>query len=168
MPNEEFLAIADDYMARILRPDYDEFFAGPATLRSAVHLANSLYHMHEWMHDSYKSELEAHFSKSLPAPSSLWAEVEVANPLFGHIRDLANASKHVRLTRKPSTTATHVANTVLTVPKWDKAVWDKAKWDTPQVVTDSGGANVYFDDVASQLFTFWQTLLALVSQLSGK
>jgi hypothetical protein len=104
---------ASKYYSEVLKLEYDQFFAAPATLRSAFNLATGLFHFHEWLFEHHRKELEAHFGQIISCPAALWTEVEKMDNRFGFVRDLANSSKHVRLTRRPSTSMTHVANTFL-------------------------------------------------------
>jgi hypothetical protein len=152
------LDTASKYYSELLRPEYQEFFSAAATLRSAFNLATNLFHYHEWLFDQHRSELEAHFGKPLLSHGAFWNEVENADRRFGFIRDLANASKHVRLTRRPSTSMTHVANTVLSVAAFDTAAFDRDAFDTPRVKMKDGSVDVQFDDCARALFDYWTNL----------
>jgi hypothetical protein len=144
---------ASKYYSEILKPEHDEFFAAQATLRSAFNLATNLFHFHEWLFDGHKAQLEVCFGRTLKSADALWAEVERINSQFGFIRDLANASKHVRLTRRPSTSMTHVANTFIEV-----GAFDSAAFDTARVKMKDGPVDVEFDDCARALFRYWTDL----------
>jgi hypothetical protein len=69
------LASAGQYYSRILKPTYDEFFAKPATLRSAFILASALFHFHEWLFEYHEPALDAHFGIKLGSKYALWREV---------------------------------------------------------------------------------------------
>jgi hypothetical protein len=152
---------ASKYYSEILKPEHDEFFAARSTLRSAFNLATNLFHFHEWLFDSHRVQLEAYFGKTLETAGAFWAEVERVDSRFGFIRDLSNSSKHVRLTRRPSTSMTHVANTFVEVGAFDSAAFDRSAFDTARVKMKDGPANVEFDDCARALFRYW-------TDLSGK
>jgi hypothetical protein len=145
------LDTATKYYSQILEPTHDEFFANPATLRSAFVLASALFHFHEWLFEHHKGALERHFGVTLGSAGTLWGEVENMDSRFGFIRDLANASKHVRLTKRPSTSMRHIANTTITVTS---TVIDRAA-----IITLRDGAkDIDFDDCAQALFNYWTTL----------
>jgi hypothetical protein len=134
------------YYSEVLKPKYDEFFAAPATLRSAFNLARNLFHFHDWLFASHKAELQAHFGKTLLTAGEFWIAVEGIDARLGFIRDVANASKHVRLTKRPSTSVTHVANIFLEVG------------DAARVKMKDNSRDVEFDDCARELFQYWTAL----------
>jgi hypothetical protein len=152
---------ARKYYDWVLKKQYDDFFNNPADFRLLINLCMSLFHFHEWLFEEYPSELQTEFSQSQPIRNAgaFWGLVEVRDRRFGFVRDIANASKHVRLTIRPSTTMTHIANTEIQVAKWDHATWDNARWDAPSVTSRDGGANVLFDPYAKELFEFWTDLI---------
>jgi hypothetical protein len=153
------LSSASKYYSEILKPTYDDFFGNPATLRSAFILASVLFHFRDWLFEFHKTALEGHFGKMLDANWALWAEVEKVDTRFGFIRDLANASKHVRLTRHPSTSMTHIANTSITVVS---SVVDNSSAHTATVTMKDGSNDIDFDDCARALFGYWTTLATTI------
>jgi hypothetical protein len=78
------------------------------------------------------------------------------------VRDLANASKHVRLTKSPSTELHHIANTSFEVATFDSDVFDSDVFQTGGVKMKERDQRVSFDDCAKGLFTFWNDLLNAV------
>jgi hypothetical protein len=144
---------ARKYYSEILKPEYDDFFAAPATLRSAFRVAGALFHFRDWLFEFHRAELEAHFGTTLASAGALWIEVEKINGQFGFVRDVANASKHVRLKHHPSTSMTHVANTSLEV-----GAFDSAASDTARVKMKHGTVDVDFDECARALFRYWTEL----------
>jgi len=58
---------ANSYLSEILKPQFAEFFAEPATLRSAFNLANALFHFHEWLFASHQVELAKQFGVTKPS-----------------------------------------------------------------------------------------------------
>jgi hypothetical protein len=157
---------ASKYYSEILKPEHDEFFAAPATLRSAFNFARSLFHFHDWLFDGHRAQLEAHFGTPLQSPGTFWAKVEKIDARFGFIRDLANASKHVRLTKKPSTSMTHVANTSLVVGVFSSTVFDPSVFDTTRVQMGDGQTEIQFDDCARALFRYWTDLSQKVGAIA--
>lgn len=145
---------AGKYYSEILKPEYDDFFATPATLRSAFRLAGVLFHFRDWLFCHHKAQLEAHFGTTLATPTEFWFKlVQPHNPRFGFIRDVANGSKHVGLTT-PSTSMTHIANTVVEIGDFDSAGFDIAR-----IKMKDGSVNVEeFDHCARALFRYWTEL----------
>jgi hypothetical protein len=141
-----------------MKPGYDEFFESPSSFRTAFNLASSLFHFHEWLYEYSRAKLEAHFGKALDSPGAFWATVEATNPRFGFIRDLANASKHVRLTKRPSTHVSHVANTYIRIGTFQRGAFDPRVFDTEGVVMKDGASEVSFDACATELFNYWTRL----------
>jgi uncharacterized protein YdiU (UPF0061 family) len=85
--------------------------------------------------------------------------VEATNQRFGFIRDLANASKHVRLTKRPSTCMTHVANTYIRIGTFQRGAFDPRVFGTGGMVMKDGTTEVSFDACATELFNYWTRLL---------
>jgi hypothetical protein len=150
---------ASKYYLEILKPEHDEFFARPATLRSGFNLAKNLFHCTDWALAYHRNELEAHFGVMLSDPADLWAEIEKRDGRFGFIRDVANASKHVRLTRRPSTSMSHIANTFIETGSFQSGAFQRSAFDTARVKIKNGSQDVdFFDDCARALFQYWTDL----------
>jgi hypothetical protein len=147
------------YYAEVIKPEYDEFFGSPSSFRTAFNLASSLFHFHEWLYEYSRVKLEAHFGNALNTPGAFWALVEATNQRFGFIRDLANASKHVRLTKRPSTCMTHVANTYIRIGTFQRGAFDPRVFGTGGMVMKDGTTEVSFDACATELFNYWTRLL---------
>jgi hypothetical protein len=161
MDEPKTLDSARKYYDWVLKPQYDDFFSKPAEFRHLINLASSLFHYHEWLFSDYSAQLHIELSVGQPVqtPGQFWAEVQATNANFGFIRDIANASKHVKLTRNPSTSMTHMANTTIQVATWDNAQWDQAKWDEPYATSKDGTSDVLFDTCANELFQYWDALI---------
>ena len=89
----EALAGAEDYFLKVLKPNKEAFFATPSTFASALNLATSLFHFHEWLFGEFKTKLEAELGTTFHGNGSFWQAVENTNPKFGYMRDVTNASK---------------------------------------------------------------------------
>jgi hypothetical protein len=153
------LDTAKKYFTEVLRPEYEDFFGSAATLRGAFNLANAIFHFHEWLYEDYRTELGNLFRRPLKSAGELWVEVQATDPRFGFIRDLANSAKHVRLTRNPSTSITHVANTSIQVGAFDSSAFDRKTFDVSSVKMKDGATDIAFDDCAKSLFEYWDVLL---------
>lgn len=148
---------AQTYYSAILKPQYEKFFAKEATLLSAFNLANALFHFHEWLFASHKGELARHFG--VKTHQAFWKKIQDEDNRFGFIRDVANSAKHVILTKRPSTSMTHIANTFLVVaaspPTAGRAGQDRVKMQ-------DGATEVDFDDCAKKLLDRWTSLARTV------
>ena len=163
MADVEVLDSPRTYYAEVMKPGYDEFFASPSSFRTAFNLASSLFHFHEWLYEYSRTKLEAHFRKTLDSAGAFWATVEATNPRFCFIRDLSNASKHVRLTRRPSTRVSHVANIHIRIGTFQRGAFDPRVFDTQGMVMKDGAREISFDACATELFDYWTRLLNDVS-----
>jgi hypothetical protein len=159
MADVEVLDGPERYYAEVMKPGYEEFFASSSSFRTAFNLASSLFHFHEWLYEYCRAKLEAHFGKPLNTPGALWATVEATNQRLAFIRDLANASKHVRLTKRPSTSMAHVANTHIRIGTFQRGAFDPRVFDTGGMLMQNGATGVSFDACATELFNYWTRLL---------
>ena len=158
---------ATDYFAEVLAPNNATFFGGPSTFQNALNLATSLYHFHEWLYSDFRAKLENEFGTSFGSKGAFWQAVEAKDTRFGYIRDVANASKHVRIDQPkkppPSTGMTHIANTVIVVAAYGQGAYGAGRYGGgPSVVFDDKGKLVSFDECAAALFRFWDDLLTKV------
>jgi hypothetical protein len=142
---------AKDYYSTVLKPNNDEFFATSSNFRTALNLATSLFHFHEWMFEYHRADLEKLYGRPLPNKGEFWGVVESADKRFGFIRDLANAAKHVRLKftgrAAPSTSMTHIANTSIQVTGgFDVSAFDTSAFDAKaQITMKDGMLDVHFE-----------------------
>lgn len=145
----------------------DTFFGEPSNFATAINLATSLFHLHEWLFDGFQSQLEQHFNAQFSGAGQFWKAVENTSPKFGYIRDVTNASKHVKIGRFPTLTGmSDMANTHLITTGYGQGGYGEGKYGGgPDVVLDNSGSKISFDDCAKELFAFWATLL---QQLTGK
>jgi hypothetical protein len=90
-----------DFFRQVLEPDYRECIAAPADLRKAFHAAASLFHLRDWI---------AATESPNPTKEDLQAKLVARCEFFAIIRDVANASKHLKLIMKPSTSVTGAAD----------------------------------------------------------
>ncbi|NBN63823.1 hypothetical protein [Pannonibacter tanglangensis] len=103
---EQRLVGCRSYFDHVLTPNANSFFNEPRTFSSTINLATSLFHFHEWLHREFEVELMTRFGDNAAKPSGFWQCVEAVDPLFGYVRDVTNASKHVNIGTagpKPST-----------------------------------------------------------------
>ncbi|TAY52951.1 hypothetical protein [Rhizobium leguminosarum] len=144
--NVQTLASSEDYFRQIVKPNIDAFFNAPSTFASAINLATSLYHFHEWLFDEFAAAINTHLGATFSSKGKFWSHVEATNAKFGYIRDVTNASKHVRIGGgkfRPSTGMTHIANTSIISVSWGQGGFGQGAY--------GGGPNVVFDDGGNQI-----------------
>jgi hypothetical protein len=148
-----------DFFEEITRPSYVDFFGAPSSFRTTFSLAMSLFNLHEWVFEFNKADVETEFGKTFAKPGDLWQEVERQVPEAKFIRDLSNASKHVKLTIRPSTSMTHIANTEIQVTSYGAGGYGQGRYSAPSVVFHDSGNVIYLDECARKLFAFWEILI---------
>lgn len=148
-----------DFFEEITRPNHADFFGSPSSFRTAFALAMSLFNLHEWLFEFNKADVEREFGKAFAKPGDLWQEVESHVPEAKFIRDFSNASKHVKLTIRPSTSMTHIANTEIQIIGYGAGGYGQGRYSAPSVVFHDSRNIVYFDDCADKLFNFWESLI---------
>jgi hypothetical protein len=93
----ETLKGASDYFAQMLKPNKNAFFNNASNFANALNLATSLFHFHEWLYLDFAPKLESEFNTKFPNKGAFWQAVQATDTRFGYIRDVANASKHVKI-----------------------------------------------------------------------
>jgi len=154
------LSGARDYFEKVLKPSYDRFFEEASSFQNAYAMVNSLFHFNEWVWAYEEAKLKTKYSDS--SKSKFWHEiVEKEVPDAGLIRDLCNASKHVKLKIKyrPSTNMRHSANTRITCLGWGEGGFGEGRYGGGNVTMNVDNREVLLDVVAKELFTFWETLV---------
>lgn len=149
-----------DFFNEVTKPAYSQFINTPSTFHTAFSVAMGLFNICEWVFEYNKTEIEAKFGKTYPKPSSFWQEVETQVPEAKFVRDLSNASKHVKLTIRPSTSMTHIANTSIIVVGWGEGGWGQNRYGGQGSVTmKDGSSDVSLDDCVKRLYAFWESLI---------
>lgn len=148
-----------DFFDCVTCPNYDEFFNTPSSFKTAFSLSMSLFNICEWVFEYNKADVEKEFGKTFKNANDLWKEVENNVPQAKFIRDLSNASKHVRLTIHPSTSMTHIANTEIQSSSYGSGGYGQGRYSAPSVVFHDSGNVVYLDDCAKTVFAFWEKLI---------
>lgn len=161
---DQFLTSSEDFFIFVMHPNMKAFFDSSSTFSSAFNLATSLFHFHEWLFDEFKAPLEAHFGTVFSSKGKFWQAVEGTNAKFGYIRDVANASKHVKIGgagHPPTSTGmTHVANTHIVSVGYGQGGYGIGRFGGgPNVMLHDGGSQISFDNCADDLFNYWKGLL---------
>jgi hypothetical protein len=148
---------AREFLDEVVIEDFKEFEADATSLRKAFHCALSLYHLHEWVFASHATQLN--YSKARDFDKAL-----CASPDFQLIRDIANAAKHMVLTRDPKRIA-HAANTAVQSTGWGEGNYGQGPYGGgPRVRVHVGpGDFEEFSTVARSVLEMWHQMFVLHS-----
>lgn len=143
-----------------LRPNYEEWLRHPVDQRLAKNAAQDANNMaarvlHYWKDldpsQIYETKNETSYRAEL---------VKRECPDFAWVRDVAEAYKHVALTRRPETRiVTRYDQTVVKDSRWDDAVWDETAWDGELMVTGNDGNSRPLADIMQNVMAMWERLL---------
>lgn len=149
-----------EYFDEIVEYNLQQYKAQPTCLAAAFNLANALFHLHEWFWHDYENELKIMFGENVKSEKKFSGAVQDKCNAFKNIRDLANASKHVTLTQKPSTNAKHITDTYANEDDYveDDYVEDDYV-EGKGVYINDGGNNVDFGDCADEVYEYWSSLI---------
>ncbi|MBE0553633.1 MAG: hypothetical protein IH625_08070 [Rhodobacteraceae bacterium] len=164
----QVLSGCEDYFFKVLTPNRKAFFETTSEFSSAINFATSLFHFHEWLFDEFKPNLEQNFNTTFSSKGKFWKAVEATNANFCYIRDVTNASKHVKIggqgNAPTSTGMSHIANTHIVAIGYGQS-YGQAYGGGSKVVFDDAGIQISFDRCAQELFDYWEQLL---QTLTGK
>ena len=158
--NETSLTDAKEYFEQIVIGNVDDFLRNPSTFRLAFNAASSLFHQHEWLFECKQSEIESKLGATFSKKGDFWQHVETLVPEAKYIRDLANASKHVKLTIRPSTNMTHIANAVIQTSSFGSGGYGVSRYSADSVSMKDNGHDISLDDCVQKLWAFWQGLIS--------
>jgi hypothetical protein len=148
------------FFDEVAKPSFDDFMNTESSFRTAFNAVTALFHLHEWIWEFDRAKIEAKYSQTFASQGVFWKFIESKAPLAGFVRDLANASKHVRLTIKPSTSITHIANTTIQTVGFGEGLYGVGRYSAPNVIIRDGSKDVNLDDCVKELFQFWSDLVA--------
>jgi len=151
---------SSEYFREVVEPNYKEFISNDSSFRTAFNLANALFNMRDWVFRLEKADAEKILGANFSNETQFWAFIEQQVPKAGYIRDVANASKHVKLTKHPSTSLTHVANTYISSGAFGAGGFGVGRFSAPTVMLEDQNNDVSFDSCATDLFNFWKKLVA--------
>lgn len=153
------IATASDYFEQVVGYNLQQYKAQPTCLPAAYNLAGTLFSMHEWMWHTYGEKLVQQLGVKPSGAAALNAHTQSNCPAFKYMRDLANASKHVTLTKNPSTQATHITDTTAIESRYGEGFSGVSKYGRGVVAIDDGGTKVDFEDAADEVYVYWRDLL---------
>jgi hypothetical protein len=90
-----------DFLAHIAAPDLNEFSADPLDVRRAFHSCSAMLSLRDWA-TAHAGKTWTHNGTQKPAittPGAFHDQIEQVNVEFNIVADLANAPKHMILTR---------------------------------------------------------------------
>jgi hypothetical protein len=164
-----------DFWSGMVVPDCDESRANQADLRRALHAANSLFHMHDWIFHSYKISVQP----NLPNPKyklnyidilgnnkSVSSEREFANELerltddFGRIRGIANAAKHLKLgdVRPVKNAPSDAANTRSQVIGYGQRYGQAYGGGALVMLEGDNGNDMQFSTILESVYQMWEAI----------
>jgi hypothetical protein len=148
------------FFDEVVKPSFDDFMTTTSSFRTAFNVTTALFHLHEWVWEFKRAEIETEYGQAFTKKGDFWKLIEAQLPRAAYVRDLANASKHVRLTIKPSTSMTHIANTTIQTIGFGEGPYGVGRYSAPSVIMKDGSNDIYLDDCINDLFIFWSTLIA--------
>ena len=176
------LTTSTDFWLAMVIPDYAESRANESDLRRALHAANSLFHMHDWVFHTYKvlvqpgSQRPTHKityidlsgnTNTVSSEKKLANELEQQNHDFGRIRGIANAAKHLKLTRirlVPNAPA-DAANTRIKTTGYGQRRYGAGPYGGAARVMLEGanGDDMEFSLICDGVYEMWESLIRLNS-----
>ncbi len=154
----------------MVEPDLADCEKRLGDLRAAFHAASSLWHMCDWTYQTHKTAVQVEFGIS-PSIKDKDGGIAFADalgarcPEFAHVREIANASKHLRLS-KTGRGATETFVTILP-GTGGYGVGDIAYGRAgaygggPKVMHEKpNGEDVSFLQIARSVANMWRRLLA--------
>jgi hypothetical protein len=148
------------FFEEIAKPNFDGYMETVSSFRTAFNAVTALFHLHEWIYESKRVEIETKYGQSFRSKGAFWKFVESQVSGAKFVRDLANASKHVTLKINPSTSMTHIANTTIQTAGYGGGGFGAGRFSAPSVVMKDGLQDVYLDGCLQDLFEFWRRLIA--------
>lgn len=155
-------------------PDCDDYRADPANLRRALHSANSLFHMHDWVFHTHEAVVRANFTwvdkhgtpQPVSSPKEFADALEQLNNDFGRIRGIANAGKHLKLNsvRPVQNAPSHAANTAIQTTGYGQGGYGQGGYGqgpfggSPRVMLE-GATDMEFSTILENVYQMWESLI---------
>lgn len=142
---------AKQFWSEVVLPDYDQFTKSP-TARDAVHVALSIWHLHDWVfHEQPSSTKKKDFQNELIS----------ACPELGWIRDYAEAAKHRGLDRTVEVNKVEPDSQVESIHPISLGEFGSfsltIRGTSPVTMILDNGISHQFSDVLSRVIDYWQT-----------
>jgi hypothetical protein len=146
---------AIDFLNQMVIPDYQEFLASSTDVRRAFHLACSLFHLRDWVYWDFKN------SKGWTAEVQVQQHLENICQDFRLIRDIANASKHLKLVSHGTPVTTAAATFATITRESTNALYDSTpryQGGSEVLVTVDHGNPLRFVVIADKVLRMWNQL----------
>jgi hypothetical protein len=115
--------------------------------------------MRDWVYNMKRNELEKALGQKFADQAAFWRYIENNVPGAAFIRDVANASKHVKLDHS-STSMTHVANVAIMTTGYGQGGYGEGPYGgAAELKIKDGSSDVSFDKCAQSTYKFWQSLI---------
>jgi hypothetical protein len=162
------------YKQDIVEPDFDEFMTNRGDLRKAWHCAGSLFHLHDWVYEAYKSAIDRKYTFVDDNDQQLCVSSHVhfanslgqAHPDFQLIRGIANASKHLVLhpvpqgRTNPPGMPSHAANAYVSGTAFQPGAFQGNAFQTGDVKLERSTGHIEFAVLAQSVLNMWNQLFA--------
>jgi hypothetical protein len=151
----------------MVEADYKDCIDKPDDLRVAFHVANSLFHMHDWVWKTHEAAARTSFTFTdrTGATVPVHDAQSFANALeqqcadFGRIRGIANAAKHleIRDVRPVANAPSHAANTAVQTTGFGQGGFGNGGFGgAPRVMlAGPNGNDMEFSNVAAAVYEMW-------------
>jgi hypothetical protein len=168
-PVEQFRT-ASDFWSKMVVPDYQEYREKPADLRSALHLAISLFHTADWVFHTHELAVKATFTfrdkngniQAVSSSEEFATSLEQGCDDFGRIRGMANAAKHLQLRpsgiRPVENAPSNAANTRVQTTGYGAGGYGQGPCGGGPRVMLEGGTDMEFSQIAKAVFDMWESL----------
>ncbi|SDX26564.1 hypothetical protein SAMN04488001_2801 [Litoreibacter albidus] len=143
-----------DYFELIVQEDYTDYKSS-ISLRKCVHLAQSLFHMADWAFSHERAALESLEGRRFESEKDIYPHLALGSSSFGLIRDIANASKHVNLSGKPSTNIKNVTDLKIETSAFGEGTFGTARYGGINPIAFDGDRVVYLDEHMHEVFQYW-------------
>lgn len=171
MPIVNQFVTAADFWSGMVEPDYHAHKADVASLRAALHVAISLFHMSDWVFHTHETQVRAaftfedaksHLREPVRCEITFADALEQTNADFGRLRGICHATKHLRL-RKPrpvKNAPSDAANTRVQTTGFGIGGFGSGPMGgTARVMVEgAGGADMEFSAIAQNVHTMWLNL----------
>jgi len=161
-PEPEAINSARDFWDKIAKPDYEDFRDNTADLRTAFHAAVSLFHVSDWVWKDNENKRHAVFDVNDEYKLRDYI-IDKECPDFELIRDVANSSKHFRLSppsakrppkKVPSATKITSQTTGFGVGPYGEGTFG----GTLQVIVEVSGDMRPLSAIAKNVYEMWDRL----------
>ena len=81
MTTVESLDDAKAFFEQIVKPSVADYLGTPSQFRTAFNAVTALFHMHEWLYEYKRPELEAKYRQTFATQGSFWGHIQHSGAL---------------------------------------------------------------------------------------